>query len=202
MFSLCTPSIVYLVYAVSQVIAKMMRGLYSEALIEMVISCLFAVFLNYLCSIDMKVFAWAIIFVPFVLMSVVIALLLYLFTRDPETGRILFNDKEYDPVSAEMTEFDPRAVVNQLVDNTTNLFAMNDTMPHNTGVAPKELTKSGSKSVAETATDVTQEETTEETQEGTTEETQETMEMMKMMREIKPYYAKWGNIDGKFMDLN
>lgn len=155
---LCTPAVIYLVYSITQVISKMMRGLYTPALIEMIISSIFALFLNYLCSVDLSIVAWVIIFVPFVFMSVVISLLLYLFTRDPETGRILFENAQYEPEKLEATEIDPREIINSLVDSTTNIFSMDNT--HDSRTDEEILKENKKKSGVSTNAAATTEQTT------------------------------------------
>lgn len=150
---LCTPAVLYIVYSITQVISKIMKGNYSAALIEMVLSSIFALFLNYLCTINMEIVAWTIIFIPFLLMSVIIALLLYLFGRDPETGRILFNQYDESKNTPDDTSFDIREITNSLVDSTTNLFKMDNTESNDT--ENKIQTQSGkSGSVAATASNV------------------------------------------------
>lgn len=103
--SLCPPAAVYAVYALTQVAAKIFRTEYTEALIELTASSLFVVLLNYLCSIGRSTIAWLIIFVPFVFMSVLIGLLIFLFGHDAAAGRI-FTDPDERAKAPE--DVDPR----------------------------------------------------------------------------------------------
>jgi hypothetical protein len=103
--SICPPAAVYAVYALTQVAAKIFRTEYTEALIELTASSLFVVLLNYLCSIGRSTLAWLIIFVPFVFMSVLIGLLIFLFGHDASAGRI-FTDPDERAKAPE--DVDPR----------------------------------------------------------------------------------------------
>lgn len=151
--TLCTPAIVYLVYSITQVIAKIIRQEYTPALIEIVVSVIFALLLNFLCSKNMEVVAWLIIFIPFAFMSIVIGMLLFLFNRDPETGRIFMNPNEDPSLSPEPVDVDTREVVNKLVDDAKTLFSMERTLLTQTTDNPLEKT-SKTKNVAEQASPV------------------------------------------------
>jgi predicted aspartyl protease len=151
--TLCTPAIVYLVYSITQVIAKIIRQEYTPALIEIIVSVIFALLLNFLCSKNMEVVAWLIIFIPFAFMSIVIGMLLFLFNRDPETGRIFMNPNEDPSLSPEPVDVDTREVVNKLVDDAKTLFSMERTLLTQTTDNPLEKT-SKTKNVAEQASPV------------------------------------------------
>lgn len=151
--TLCTPAIVYLVYSITQVIAKIIRQEYTPALIEIIVSVIFALLLNFLCSKNMEVVAWLIIFIPFAFMSIVIGMLLFLFNRDPETGRIFMNPNEDPSLSPEPVDVDTREVVNKLVDDAKSLFSMERTLLTQTTDNPLEKT-SKTKNVAEQASPV------------------------------------------------
>ncbi len=44
--------------------------------------------LNYLCQAGLGILSWLIIFVPFILMTVIVTMLLFTFNLDPKTGKI------------------------------------------------------------------------------------------------------------------
>jgi predicted aspartyl protease len=144
---------VYLVYSITQVIAKIIRQEYTPALIEIIVSVIFALLLNFLCSKNMEVVAWLIIFIPFAFMSIMIGMLLFLFNRDPETGRIFMNPNEDPSLSPDPVDVDTREVVNKLVDDAKSLFSMERTLLTQTTDNPLEKT-SKTKNVAEQASPV------------------------------------------------
>lgn len=116
---LCTPSIVYLVYSIAQVLHKIHNLQYSSALIEMIIAVLFALLLNYLCYNGMEVISWIIIFIPFLFMSVTITALLSLFGSDPNSGHILINGNQ--PVTQSNAQLDHREIIRQLVQQANSI---------------------------------------------------------------------------------
>jgi len=46
------------------------------------------ILLNALCQAGMGIISWIIVFVPFIFMSVIVAILLYVFGLDPATGKL------------------------------------------------------------------------------------------------------------------
>ena len=48
---------------------------------------IFTLLLNYLCSQGLGVISWIIVFIPFILMTVIVTLLLVVFGLDPLTGK-------------------------------------------------------------------------------------------------------------------
>jgi hypothetical protein len=46
------------------------------------------ILLNALCQAGMGIISWVIVFVPFIFMSIIVAILLYVFGLDPATGKL------------------------------------------------------------------------------------------------------------------
>ena len=90
--TICTPALIYLIFAVSQVLIDTFKGLYNTALVKLLLTFIFTFILNYLCSAGLGILSWIIIFIPFILMSVIVTLLLFSFNLDPKTGKIRRDD--------------------------------------------------------------------------------------------------------------
>tara|TARA_X000000368_G_scaffold417631_2_gene414575 strand:- start:1382 stop:1873 length:492 start_codon:yes stop_codon:yes gene_type:complete len=90
--TICTPALIYLIFAASQVLIDTFKGLYNTALVKLLLTFVFTFILNYLCSAGLGILAWIIIFIPFILMSVIVTLLLFSFNLDPKTGKIRRDD--------------------------------------------------------------------------------------------------------------
>ena len=86
--SICTPALIYLIFSLSQVLIDTFKGFYNTALIKILLTVVFTFLLNYLCSSGLGIISWLIIFIPFILMSVIVTLLLFSFNLDPKTGKI------------------------------------------------------------------------------------------------------------------
>ena len=86
---ICMPALIYLVFSMTHVIIDTYKGLYNTAIIEFWLSAVFTILLNLLCAHDMGIIAWLIISIPFLLMTVIAALLLFAFKLNPATGESL-----------------------------------------------------------------------------------------------------------------
>ena len=85
---LCSPALIYLVFSLTQVVVDSIKGLYNVALLKFTMMVLFTLLLNILCERGLSVISWIIVFVPFILMSVITSILLFIFGLDPTTGKI------------------------------------------------------------------------------------------------------------------
>jgi hypothetical protein len=54
------------------------------------------ILLNALCESGMGIISWILVFIPFIFMSVIIAILLYVFGLDPATGKLNIQCDNYD----------------------------------------------------------------------------------------------------------
>ena len=91
---LCPPALIYLIFSTTQVIIDSVKGLYNTALMKIWVAILFTILLNYLCSLGLGTISWLIVFIPFILMTLVVAVLLLMFGLDPKTGKLKIHDKE------------------------------------------------------------------------------------------------------------
>ena len=102
-FDLCSPALIYLIFSMTQVIVDTIKGLYNVALLKFTMMVLFTLLLNILCERGLGVISWIIVFVPFILMSVITSILLFVFGLDPSSGNVV------PPPSATVK---PQAIVN------------------------------------------------------------------------------------------
>lgn len=86
--NLCPPALIYLLFSITQVVIDTVRGLYNTALIKIWVAFIFTILLNYLCQLGLGIISWFIVFIPFLLMTLVVAILLLMFGLDPSTGKI------------------------------------------------------------------------------------------------------------------
>ena len=84
---ICMPALIYLIFSMTHVIIDTYKGLYNTAIIEFWLSAVFTILLNLLCTHDMGIIAWLIISIPFLLMTIIAALLLFSFKLNPATGQ-------------------------------------------------------------------------------------------------------------------
>ena len=87
-FNLCPPALIYLVFSIIQIVIDIGKGFYNTAFAKIIVSIIFSILLNYLCLLGLGIVSWIIIFIPFILMSVIISVLLYVLGLKPTSGRL------------------------------------------------------------------------------------------------------------------
>tara|TARA_B100001287_G_C22650664_1_gene515041 strand:+ start:152 stop:856 length:705 start_codon:yes stop_codon:yes gene_type:complete len=105
MFSrLCPPALIYLIFCIIQIGIDIMKGYNNTALIKVWVTFVFTILLNYLCQSGLGIVSWIIVFVPFILMTVIVAMLLMLFGLDPRSGklRVYKTDKDKPLVNTQV----------------------------------------------------------------------------------------------------
>lgn len=88
MFALCTPAIIYLIFSLTQILIDTMQGMYNTAWMKGVVAVMVTFLLNLLCDRGMGVVSWVIVFLPFLFMTVIVTLLLFVFGLDASTGKL------------------------------------------------------------------------------------------------------------------
>jgi len=91
MFKLCSPSIIYLIFSMTQIIIDTVKGLYNTAFIKIIVMIMVTILLNILCERGLGVVSWIIVFIPFLLMTVVVSMILYVFGLDTATGKLNYS---------------------------------------------------------------------------------------------------------------
>ena len=85
--SICSPALIYLIFSTTQIIIDTIKGTYNLAFMKFWVTIIFTLLLNTLCQRGLGVISWFIVFIPFILMTVVVSMLLLMFGLDPITGR-------------------------------------------------------------------------------------------------------------------
>lgn len=88
MFNLCAPALIYIAFSLTQVVIDTFKGLYNTAFFKVIVMIIITILLNALCDAGMGIISWVIVFIPFIFMSVIVAILLYVFGLDPSTGTL------------------------------------------------------------------------------------------------------------------
>lgn len=89
--TLCPPALIYLIFSVTQIIIDVTKGMYNTALMKFFVAIMFTTLLNYLCMKDLGIVSWIIVFIPFILMTLIIAMLLIMFGMSPKSGKLNIN---------------------------------------------------------------------------------------------------------------
>ena len=90
MVELCAPALIYIAFSLTQVVIDTFKGLYNTAFFKFIVMIIITFLLNALCQSGMSIISWIIVFIPFIFMSVIVAILLYVFGLDAATGTLNF----------------------------------------------------------------------------------------------------------------
>jgi hypothetical protein len=120
MTTICPPALIYIVFSLTQIILDLIKGLYNTAFMKFIVMTIIGFLLNLLCQGGLGIISWIIVFIPFILMTIITAMLLYAFGLNDTTGSFVENpqntpaepdDPQPDDPSPQM--IDPRCFILQ-----------------------------------------------------------------------------------------
>lgn len=91
--NLCPPAILYLGFSLTQIIIDTFKGHYNTAFFKTVVMFIFTILLNIMCKRGLGVISWIIVFIPFILMTYITAVLLFVFGLSPSSQETNYNVK-------------------------------------------------------------------------------------------------------------
>lgn len=95
MINLCAPAIIYIVFSMIQIVIDTFKGLYNTAFMKSIVMIFVTFLLNLLCEGGLTIVSWIIVFIPFILMTVIVTMLLYIFGLNATTGQANYSCKKY-----------------------------------------------------------------------------------------------------------
>jgi predicted membrane protein len=93
MINLCVPAIIYLIFSITQIIIDTFKGLYNTAFVKIIVMIMITFLLQILCNRGLNIISWIIVFIPFILMTVIVSIILYVFGLNASTGSIDYSCK-------------------------------------------------------------------------------------------------------------
>ncbi len=82
----CSPALLYIAFSITQIIIDIFKNLYQTAIIKFFVMIIFATILNILCNRGLTIISWVIVFIPFIMMTIITSLLLVAFgLKEAET---------------------------------------------------------------------------------------------------------------------
>ena len=146
MLSLCAPAIIYVIFSITQVIIDLYRGYFNTALVKFFVMIMITLLLNILCERGLGVVSWIIVFIPFILMTVIVTLLLYFFGLNATTGTINYSVANINNPSTNnpstnnpYTYYNPDTQNNNSYNNTNLQNNTMNTQNSNTNIPPPPL---------------------------------------------------------------
>ena len=113
--SICTPALIYLVFSIVQIIVDTGKGLYNTAFLKLIVTFIFTIFLNYLCDRGLGIISWIIVFIPFILMSIIISILLLILGLDPTTGKLKVNGSDVSKQQQDVRASAPKIPIQPII---------------------------------------------------------------------------------------
>lgn len=160
MINLCPPAIIYLIFSITQIIIDIFKGLYNTAFIKVIVTTMVTFLLNILCEKGLSTVSWIIVFIPFILMTVIVSMLLYIFGLDAATGNLNYNcnnsntksgngittdaqgniiiyDPEYNATQKPVYYQSPNIIIpNPIANNVTSPTSSSSTTSTSTSIIP------------------------------------------------------------------
>lgn len=81
--SLCAPALLYVGFSVIQIIIDVFSYEYKNGFLKLFVTAIMTVLLNMLCKRGLGLLSWLIVFLPFIMMTIISALLLFVFKVKP-----------------------------------------------------------------------------------------------------------------------
>jgi predicted membrane protein len=107
--NICAPALLYLGFSSTQIIIDMFKGLYNTAFFKFIVMIIMTLLLNILCSRGLNIVSWLIVFIPFILMTYITAVLMYVFGLSPSVN----GDYEVEYPSSNETTQNKTIVINK-----------------------------------------------------------------------------------------
>ena len=92
MFDLCAPALIYVAFSLTQIVIDTYKGLYNTSLVKLIVMIMITILLNALCKLGLGFASWIIVFIPFIMMTIITSVLLYIFGLNATTGNLNTNN--------------------------------------------------------------------------------------------------------------
>jgi hypothetical protein len=92
---ICPPAFIYIIFSITQIVFDLFEGLFNTAVMKTVVMITVGFMLHLLCKSGLGIVSWIIVFIPFMLMTVIVTMLLYFFGLSSSTGRADPNQNLY-----------------------------------------------------------------------------------------------------------
>lgn len=89
--NLCSPALLYLGFSLTQITIDTFKGFYNTAFFKSIVMVIFTLLLNILCQRGLGVVSWMIVFIPFILMTYITAVLMFVFGLNPHNDGLNYD---------------------------------------------------------------------------------------------------------------
>jgi len=117
---ICSPALIYLVFALSQVIIDTYKRAYNIAFVKFIQMVVFTLMLNLLCTRNLTWISWIIVAIPFIFMGFMTLMLMYVLKLDGRDNVIVDDDEDEDDGNTEEDDKETDENDNLSDDNPNN----------------------------------------------------------------------------------
>jgi hypothetical protein len=79
---LCSPAIIYLIFSLTHIILDIFGGQFKMSFVKFLVMILFTILLNFLCKKGLGIISWIIVFLPFILMSLITVMVISIMSNN------------------------------------------------------------------------------------------------------------------------
>lgn len=88
---LCPPAMLYVGFSLAQILIDTVKGMYNTAMFKFLVMIIFTILLNTLCRQGLGIISWFIVFIPFLMMTFLTSILLFVFDLSPNSGSLSYD---------------------------------------------------------------------------------------------------------------
>ena len=89
--TLCPPALLYIVFSLTHIIIDVFKQLYNTAFLKFLLMIIFTLLLNILCKRGLGIISWVIVFIPFIMMTIITTIILIAFNLSPSVGNMKYS---------------------------------------------------------------------------------------------------------------
>ena len=117
--SLCAPALIFLILTTIQIFIDIFKKYYNQAFFKFIGMILITLLLNILCKKGLGIVAWMLVFIPFILMTLISVILVIVFGLNPAEGDYTVNiDENNNNDENEDNEESEQGVAQDNISNT------------------------------------------------------------------------------------
>ena len=108
---MCPPALLYLAFSLTHIVIDTFQGYYSTAFTKFIVMTIFTLVLNIMCENGLSIISWIIVFLPFILMTYITAVLMYVFGLQPSSSHVeSASSSSSNPSSSSSSSTSPKDV--------------------------------------------------------------------------------------------
>ncbi|MDA9072387.1 hypothetical protein N9K75_00775 [bacterium] len=117
--NICPPALIFIIFSFVQIVFDLLRGSFNAAFFKGVLLIMVGTLLQLLCQQGLSIISWVIIFVPFIFLSTIVAILLYTFGLNPSSGTL---NTIYEPANNDKDQEDQEDQEDKIVISQGNII--------------------------------------------------------------------------------